>query len=248
MRTTHTRLTRFARGAVATGAAGVLALGLAACGSDGSNANPVGAATSGAGAATSAAVGAVNPSASASPLASIDNLGGGMTQVTLEAGFLQALQGFKLTPGVVGKATLNGMTLTFPITGGNVTYYPPGSRDPYVTGMIKHVGSGLSLAGGGKTVQLTDFVVDPGASMLMGKVTVDGKVAAPSAPLFFLDGRTLKPLQTMGKEAILEGTQVKLTDTAAGLLNMVYGLQNAQVKVQPTLVGVAKITVQLPSS
>ena len=31
--------------------------------------------------------------------------------------------------------------------------------------------------------------------MLTGKVSVDGKVAAESAPLFFLDGRTLKPLE-----------------------------------------------------
>ena len=62
--------------------------------------------------------------------------------------------------------------------------------------MIDHDGSGLSLTGGGKKVELTDFEVDPGKSVLTGKVTVDGKVAAESAPLFFLDGRTLKPLET----------------------------------------------------
>ena len=63
---------------------------------------------------------------------------------------------------------------SFPITGGNVTYYTPGTESPYVQGMIDHDGSGLSLTGGGKTVELTDFEVDPGKSVLTGKVTVDG--------------------------------------------------------------------------
>ena len=63
---------------------------------------------------------------------------------------------------------------SFPITGGNVTYYTPGTVSPYVQGMIAHDGSGLSLTGGGKTVELTDFAVDPGKSVLTGKVTVDG--------------------------------------------------------------------------
>jgi hypothetical protein len=54
---------------------------------------------------------------------------------------------------------------------------------------------GLSLTAGGTQVELTDFVIDPGASVLTGGVSVDGEVAAEGAPLFFLDGRTLKPLQ-----------------------------------------------------
>jgi hypothetical protein len=41
--------------------------------------------------------------------------------------------------------------------------------------------------GGGTVVDLTDFVIDPGKSVLTGKVTVDGTVAAEDAPLFFLD-------------------------------------------------------------
>ena len=81
-----------------------------------------------------------------------------------------------------------------------MTYYTPGTESPYVQGMVDHDGTGLSLTGGGKKVELTDFVVDPGKSVLTGKVTVDGEVAAETAPLFFLDGRTLKPLET-GDEA-----------------------------------------------
>jgi hypothetical protein len=101
--------------------------------------------------------------------------------------------------------------------GGNVTYYEPGSVSPYVQGMTADDGSGLSLAGGGTTVELTDFAVDPGKSVLTGNVTVDGHAAAESAPLFVLDGRTLNPLHTNDEgTAVLEGTAVKLRQDAAG--------------------------------
>ena len=131
----------------------------------------------------------------------------------------------------------------FPITGGNVKYYTPGTVSPYVQGEIDHDGSGLSLtASGGPKVELTDFVIDPGASVLTGRVSVDGKVAADSAPLFFLDGRTLKPLKTgPDNTAILEGTTVKLKAEAADLLNQTFKVD----ALKPGLViGVAKITVK----
>ena len=96
----------------------------------------------------------------------------------------------------VGTAELTKAgSLVFPITGGNVKYFEPGTVSPYVQGEIDHDGSGLSLTAGGTKVDLENFVVDPGKSQLTGKVSVDGKTAAPSAPLFFLDGRTLQPLK-----------------------------------------------------
>ena len=104
-----------------------------------------------------------------------------------------------------------------------MTYYKPGTVSPFVQGEIDHDGSGLRLTGRGKTVELTDFIVDPGASALTGKVTVDGEVAAESAPLFCLDGRTLEPLHTQASIAVLEGTTVKLKDEAATLLNDSFG-------------------------
>ena len=65
-------------------------------------------------------------------------------------------------PAPVGDAKISKAGVaSFPITGGNVTYYTPGTESPYVQGMINHAGSGLSLTGGGKTVELTDFDVDP---------------------------------------------------------------------------------------
>ncbi len=201
--------------------------GLAACGSNDEPAET--------GAASSDA-----PAASA-PVAKIDALSGQSTAVTLDAGFVAGLTSLKLTPGPVGSAKIDGGVATFPITGGNVTYFTPGSVSPYVTGKINHNGSGLSLTGGGTKVELTDFVVDPSGSVLTGKVTANGKVAAESAPLFFLDGRTLKPLQPgANNTAVLEGTTVSLTKEAADLLNKTYGV----TALTPFFkVGVAKITV-----
>ena len=208
-------------------AVSTLALGAAACGDDDTTT----------GSQTNGSQTASKPE----PVAQINSLSGRSTAVALDAGFVEALGTLKLTPAPVGdgKITKAGVA-QFPITGGNVTYYEPGSISPYVQGEIDHDGSGLSLTGGGKTVELTDFVVDPGASVLTGKVTVDGEVAAESAPLFFLDGRTLEPLQAEGSTAVLEGTTVKLKEEAATLLNETFG---TDALAGGLVIGVAKITV-----
>jgi len=91
-----------------------------------------------------------------------------------------------------------------------------GERDPD--------GSRLSLAAGGKTVELTDFVTDPGASVLTATVSVDGEVAAEDAPLFILDGRTLNPLQVNDHgTAVLEGTTVEWK-ARSPTLNQAFGI------------------------
>jgi hypothetical protein len=200
----------------------VLGLGTAACGDDDDQ---------------SAAAATAAPK----PLAQIDSLSGRQTEVKLDPGFVDALGTLKLTPAPLGDGEITKRGIArFPITGGNVKYYKPGSVSPFVQGEIDHDGSGLSLTGGGTKVELTDFVVDPGASVLTGKVTVDGEVAADSAPLFFLDGRTLEPLKTAGATAILEGTTVKLKDEAATLLNDTFG---TDALAGGLVIGVAKITV-----
>lgn len=184
------------------------------------------------------------PTAQASPLAQIDKLSGEQTAVTLDPDFLAGLASLKLTPATLGTASLTGNKLAFPITGGDVTYFSPESGvTPYVQGEIDHEGSGLQLTGAdGTVVALENFVIDPGESMLTGKVTVDGKIFAPSAPLFFLDGSTLEPLANGSKAgtAVLEGTTVSLTKTAADALNTVFKT-TALTEFFP--VGVAEITV-----
>jgi hypothetical protein len=203
-------------------ATAVLAFGAAACGSDD----------------TSSSAGTSSPK----PVAQVDQLSGQSTAVTLDAGFADALKSLKLTPAPVGDASISQAGVaSFPITGGNVTYYKPGSVSPFVQGEIDHEGGGLSLTGGGKKVELTDFVVDPGASVLTGTVSVDGKVAAQDAPLFFLDGRTLNPLEVNNDgTAVLEGTTVKLKAEAAQLLNQTFGVDALK---EGLVIGVAKITI-----
>ncbi len=216
-----------ARTLTTLGATGVLAFGAAACGDDEKE-------TAGGGSTQS-------EQAKPEPVAQIDQLSGQVTAVKLDAGFAEALTALKVTPGVLGDAKLENGSLKFPITGGNVTYYKPGTVNPYVQGMINHQGSGFSLTAGGKKVDLENFDIDPGKSVLTGKVSVDGKVAAKSAPLFFLDGRTLQPLRTTDDgRAVLEGTTVKLKEEAAALLNETYGIQDLKAGM---VIGVAKITV-----
>ena len=176
------------------------------------------------------------------PVAQVDDLSGESTAVLLDSGFVDALTSLKLTPGVVGDATLTeGGSLVFPITGGNVTYYEPGSIDPYVQGEIQHEGSGFSLTAGKTTVDLTNFRIDPGTSQLFGDVAVNGETAVEDAFLFQLDGRTLKPLQTgPGGTAILEGTKVFVSPDAADLLNKTFG---TDAVTSDLLVGIATITI-----
>jgi hypothetical protein len=204
-----------------------LSLGLGACGGDDSS--------------TSAGSNPA-PKSETKPLAQIESLSGRSTAVALDGGFVKALGQLKLTPSPVGDAKISTAGVaSFPITGGNVTYYKPGSVSPYVQGEIDHNGSGLQLKGGGKTVQLTNFKVDPGASVLTGKVTVDGKEAAADAPLFFLDGRTLKPLEAKDNgTAVLKGTTVKFKDESAKLLNKTFGVNALKGGLT---VGIATITV-----
>ncbi len=174
------------------------------------------------------------------PVASINSLTGNDTQVTLDQGFVDALTTLKLTPGVVGTAKLTNGALVFPITGGNVTVFKPGQVSPYVIGQIQHEGSGLSLTAGKTKVELTNLNVDPGVSRVYGDVTVNGKVAASSAYLFTLDGRTLNPLQSGSGTATLEGTKVEISPVAAPLLNKTF---NTDAVKAGLLVGIAKITV-----
>ncbi len=175
------------------------------------------------------------------PVAVVEAISGDSTAIKLDKGFTDALTALKLTPGVIGDAKLTDGSLVFPITGGNVTIFKPGQVSPYVVGQIQHEGSGLSLSAGGTTVELTNLNVDPTISKVYGDVTVNGEVAATSVHLFELDGRTLKPLQTKGSKAILEGTKVKISGTAAPLLNETFKTDAVKTGL---LVGIAKITVE----
>ena len=223
--------TKAGRSTLGLAVAGLLALSLAACAAPATNA-------------------AENPSQSASqqdpdPTAVIAELGGVDTQVTLDQGFVDAITGLGLTPGVVGNATLTDGVLAFPITGGNVKYWDPDLKyRPYVQGSIEHDGSGISLSAGGTTVELTDFRIDPGTSELYGTVSANGAEVGKDILIFDLDGHTLKPLQKgPNGEAILEGTKVFVSSGAADLLNKTFGTDAVKGgRDTGLLVGIAKIT------
>lgn len=205
---------------------GALSLSLAACGSSSD--------TAGSGSSSSAA-------APAGPVtANLTNVMSGMTQVTLDSGFVSALTMLKVTPSPFGKATIEGGVATFPITSGNVDVMDPAKASPYITGMLNHEGSGLTLTVPNLKVTIKNFVVDPGTSMLTGDVTANDKPAVQGAPLFILDGSTLMPVRVEGTDAIVQGTTVKMTMAAAGLLNKTFGVTAFK---EGLVIGVAKITV-----
>ncbi len=205
------------------GAAGIvlLAVPLAACGSDSDG-------DSGASAAKP------------EPVAVIDDVKGKTTAVTLDAGFAEALESLGLTPGVIGTAELTDGALVFPISGGNVSVFEPGSVPNYVVGQLQHEGSGFTLTAGDTEVTIGNLNVDPGVSRVYGDVLVNGEPVVSSAYIFRLNGSTLKPLATEGNTAILEGTKVFVSDVAAGLLNETFG---TEAVTDELLVGIAKITV-----
>ena len=180
------------------------------------------------------------------PAAVVRAIPGGDTAVTLDSGFVSALGTLGLTPGVTGTATLDGTTgvVDFPITGGTVTLYDRESGyRPWVQGVVFHDGSGLTLAAGGTTVELSNFVIDPGKpARLFGDVTVNGELAAPNAPLFNLDGSTLSaPTTGADGSAVLDGTTVKLSDEAAGLLNSTF---KTDALAGGLVIGTSTITVE----
>lgn len=174
------------------------------------------------------------------PNVELAGVSGKTTAIKLDKGFVDALGSLGLTPGTVGDGRLAKGSLVFPITGGNVALYTPGEVSPYVVGQLQHEGSGLTLAAGGTTVRLSNFIVDPSISRVYGDVAVNGQTAVSNAYLFRLDGSTLQPLETKGRFAILEGAEVYISEVAAPLLNDTFG---TDAVTDELLVGVAKVTV-----
>ena len=152
---------------------------------------------------------------------SIPRLTGVSTNVIADSGTLAALRalGVSVTPTGSGTFDASTGTLGFPITGGFTAIHQDHSFKPgYVVGSIIHEGSGLKFSKGSKSIELDNFVVDPGNSILTG--TVGGSAGVP---LLQLDGSKLQITQPNGNVQ-LYGTVAKLTGTAAAALNSTFGV------------------------
>ena len=151
----------------------------------------------------------------------IPALTGAGTSVVLNAGTATALKSLGVSIAPAGTATFDAATstVTFPITSGYVEIHSDLSFTPgYIVGSVEHDGSGLTLSAGSTTVELDNFVVDPGNSMLYG--TVGGK---PDVPLLSLDGTNVKVSKDAGGDVVLDGTVARLTATAAHALDTAFG-------------------------
>lgn len=156
--------------------------------------------------AAAAAVVLVPAAAQAAPV------GGGDTRVQVTAD----LAGLGLTPGVLGSATIvsaDPLTVNFPVTGGEL--------DAALAGNILHNGSGVSLSGGGNTIDLTNFVIDTVAQLILGDVDLNAADFAEDLPLFSFDlaSVTVEQLTDLANPALA----LLFTGEAAGALTAVFG-------------------------
>jgi hypothetical protein len=187
---------------------GALALAGAACGDNNSS--------------DSNASGTAQSTQSTDMVTAIPSLTGAGTSVKIDAGTAEALKSLGVALAPIGAATFEASTstITFPITSGYAEIHSDLSAKPgYIQGSIAHKDSGFSLTAGSTKVELSDFVVDPGNSVLYG--TVGG---SPKVPLLSLDGTNVKVGSDGAGNVVLDGTVAKLTDTAAGALNKAFNV------------------------
>ena len=165
-----------------TGVAAMLALGLVTAGCNFSK------------------TGAVAPNAP-DMVTVLPTVGGQTTSVTVDPGTASALGSLGVSLRSTGSATQQGSVVTFPITSGYVEVHSRHDAKPgWIDGSLTHAGSGLDLVGLGATVHLSDFVVDPGNSVL--DATVNGKTGVP---LLSLDGTKVTATTNDAGQVVLRG-------------------------------------------
>jgi hypothetical protein len=160
------------------------------------------------------------------------------TSVTLDPGTLKVLTDNKVTPTPIAPATVAASgadtNATFPITQGFVSVFP--TTDPnYIRGAVSHAG-GLKFTAGGKSLDLTDFVVNTGDSTLTA--TVNGGSAAP---ILDIDGSALKISTDAQGNTKLDGAIAKLSQVGADALNKYFGVSLFK---QGIVLGVVHVTAK----
>jgi hypothetical protein len=168
-------------------------------------------------------------------MAAFEQLQGVSTSVDIDAGTAGVLKQNGVAVAPVAPATAStaggGLSVSFPITDGFVSVYDP-SQLPFVRGTVTHSG-GLTFSAGGKSLTATDFVINPGTSVLTA--TVGGK----GVRLLDLNGSGVKITKDATGNVHLDGTIASLSQPAADALNATFGVQ---VFKQGIVIGVAHIT------
>ncbi len=157
----------------------------------------------------------------AGPQAEFLTLKGVSTSVDLDPATAKVLADNKVTVAPIGPATASTAggktTVSFPISQGYVAVYPT-DQPNYIRGTFSHTG-GLRFTAGGKSLQLTDFIVNPGDSTLTA--TVEG---ASAASVLDLDGTNVKVTQDAQGQTRLDGTIAKLSQTGAEAMNKFFNV------------------------
>ena len=200
---------RLRRRTAALATIGVLALAMSACGSSDDE-------------SADSATGSKSAAATKSPQAEFLTLKGVSTSVDLDPATAKVLADNKVSVAPVAPASVSQTggttTVSFPITQGFVSVYPT-SEPSYIRGAFSHSG-GLTFTSGGKSLQVTDFIVNPGTSTLSATVGGSGAVAQ----ILDLDGTNVKMSQGPRGETKLDGTIAKLSATGADALNKTFGV------------------------
>ena len=123
--------------------------------------------------------------------------------------------------------------VSFPVTGGEAFVFSS-SDLPMIRGDVVHSG-GLTFSAGDKSLTVTNFIVNPGSSILTA--TVGGK----QVPLFELDGQKVKIGNDGSGNVTLDGTVVRLSPQAADALNTTFGVSLFKEGIP---VGTAHIVLQ----
>ncbi|MDQ2960528.1 MAG: hypothetical protein M3R48_05700 [Candidatus Dormibacteraeota bacterium] len=154
--------------------------------------------------------------------AQVEQLSGTSTTVDVNASTAAVLQqnGVTVTPVAPATASTSGggLSVTFPITNGYVAVYPQSSL-PFIRGLLSHSG-GLTFSAGGKSLTVTDFMVNPGNSELYATVGGSGAVV----PLLDLQGSKVQMTTDSMGNIHLDGTVAVLSATAASALNSTFGV------------------------
>ncbi len=136
----------------------------------------------------------------------------GATALAIDPATLQAIVSLGIAPGVIGPATLDGTTASFPITGGKAAL-------DLSAATVRHSG-GISLAKGATSVALTDFDIRVGMGAPQLFAALNG--SAEKVAILDLDLAALQPT-VQGRSITLGGVVAKLTQGAADALNGAFG-------------------------